>query len=78
MSPAGGPSLWQVELVLLFDFAPELLPLDSGTTSDTGFSFEPPGRHREAVPNEIGEHEQVKAAISAVPVASSTQFGPAD
>jgi hypothetical protein len=76
--PDWQPAYWQVELVLLFDDAPELQALGSGTTSDTGFSFEPPGSSREAVLNEIGENEQIKATLTAVPVASSIHFGRAD
>jgi len=76
--PDWQPAYWQVELVLLFDDASELLPLEGGPTSDTGFSFEPAGHGREAVLNEIGEHEQIKATLTFIPVASSIQFGPAD
>jgi hypothetical protein len=76
--PDWQPAYWQVELVLLFEDAPELQALDSGTTSDTGFSFEPPGSGREAVLNEIGENEQIKATLTAVPVASSIHFGRTD
>jgi hypothetical protein len=76
--PDPQPTLWQVELVLLFDDAADLLLLEGGPSTDTGFSFEPPGQGREAVLDEIGQYEQIKAALTAQPVASSIAFGPTD
>jgi hypothetical protein len=73
------PELWQLNLELIFDEAPELATL---TNSDTGFDFSPPGPARDRVIREveleIRQHPTLRALWASTPARSSLDLFQAD
>jgi hypothetical protein len=76
------PDLWQVDLELVFDDAPDLDGIDELPIHDTGFSFDPigPQRSRELAEfrAEMERYPQLRAIWRATPAASTMSMDRSD